>query len=333
MKIGIIGSPQSGKTTLFKILLNKNASGNIGVFKTLDPRIDKIYEIFSSKKATHPEFTFVDIGPVSTFSKKDLPDLHDVDLFICVIGAFFSQDPQKEFENCLTDIIISDLDLIQNRIKRIEKEGKKSDSERELKLLEKCQAVISDGMLLSKTGLDKEDIKLLSGLIFLSLKPLILAINGSDEDKDAEDKIKALEDHASSRDIRSIRFFGKTESELLELEPGEREKFLKELGAGYNFRERLSKSILKELDLITFFTAGEKETRGWYLKSGLPAIEAAGKIHSDMRRGFIRAEVVNFKDFIKCGSVSKAREAGLLKVEGKEYIVKDGDIINIRFNI
>ena len=333
MKIGIIGPPQSGKTTLFKILLNKDTSGNIGVFRTLDPRIDKIYEIFSSKKVTHPEFTFVDIGPTSAFSKKDLSDLQDVDLFICVIGAFFSQNPQEEFESCLTDIIISDLDLIQNRIKRIEREGKKSDSERELKILEKCQAVSSDGKLLSKAGLDNEDIKLLSGLVFLSLKPLILAINISDEDKETEVKIKALEEHARSKDIRSIRFFGKTESELLELEPGEREKFLKELGAGYNFRERLSKSILKELDLITFFTAGEKETRGWYLKSGLPAIEAAGKIHSDMRRGFIRAEVVNFKDFIKCGSVSKAREAGLLKVEGKEYIVKDGDIINIRFNI
>ncbi len=333
MKIGIIGSPQSGKTTLFKILLNKDASGNIGVFRALDPRIDKIREVFSSKKATYPEFTFVDIGSTSTFSKKDLSDLHDVDLFICVIGAFFSQDPKKEFENCLTDIIISDLDLIQNRIKRIEKEGKKSDSERELEILEKCQAIASDGKFLSKAGLGNEDIKLLSGLVFLSLKPLILAINVSDEDKEAETKIKALEEHASLKDIRSIRFFGKTESELLELAPGEREKFLKELGAGYNFRERLSQLILKKLNLVTFFTTGEKETRGWYLKAGLSAIEAAGKVHSDMRRGFIRAEVLNFEDFIKCGSVPKAREAGLLKVEGKEYIVKDGDIINIRFNI
>lgn len=333
MKIGIIGPPQSGKTALFKILLNKDASGNIGVFRTLDLRIGKIREIFSSKKATHPEFIFVDIGPTSSFSKKDLSDLHDVDLFICVIGAFFSQDPQKEFENCLTDIIISDLDLIQNRIKKIEKEGKKTDSERELKILEKCQTITSDGKLLSKASLDNEDIKLLSGLVFLSLKPMILAINVSDEDKEAEGRIKALEEHVSSKDIRFIRFFGKTESELLELEPEEREKFLKELGAGYNFRERLSRLILKELDLITFFTTGEKETRGWYLRSGLPAIEAAGKIHSDMKRGFIRAEVVNFEDFIKCGSMPKAREAGLLKVEGKEYIVKDGDIINIRFNI
>ncbi len=119
----------------------------------------------------------------------------------------------------------------------------------------------------------------------------------------------------------------------MDLEPEERIRFLKEMGPGYNFREDISKLISRELDLITFFTTGKKESKGWYLRSGLPVIEAAGKIHSDMKRGFIRAEVVNFEDFARCGSMHKAREAGALKVEGKDYIVKEGDIINIRFNV
>jgi len=182
--------------------------------------------------------------------------------------------------------------------------------------------------------LNKDELKLISGLVLLSLKPLILAINIQDQDPSAlSDKIKPLEEYCKSNNLRCIKFFGKTELELLELEPSEKEKFLKEMGPGYNFREDISKLISKELDLITFFTTGEKESRGWYLRKGLPVVEAAGKVHSDMKRGFIRAEVVNVEDFIKCGSMHKAREEGLLKVEGKEYIVKDGDMINIRFNV
>ena len=334
MKIGIIGPPQSGKTTIFKILLNKDVPGNIGVFRILDHRVEKISEKFCSKKTTYPEFTFVDFGSLSGFSKKDISQLQNIDLFVCVVGAFFSENPKKEFEDCLTDIIISDLEVIQNRIAKLEKEKISSNAERELQVLEKCQAFVSEGRLLYKAGLDKDEIQLLSGLIFLSLKPLILAVNISEENaEDLENRVKPLEEYCHSKEIRLVRFFGKAELELLELEPEERKKFLKELGPGYNFREDLSGLIFRELNLVTFFTTGEKETRGWHLKSGLPVIEAAGKIHSDMKRGFIRAEVVNFEDFIKCGSTHKAREAGILKVEGKDYIVRDGDIINIRFNV
>lgn len=329
MKIAITGPPQSGKTSIFKILLQADISGNIGVFKVHDPRIDKVSEAFSSKKTTHPEFTFVDIGSVSEFKKKDLSQLHDIDLFLCVVGAFFSQDPKKDFEGALTDIILFDLETIQNRIDRLKKE-KRPDAGRELEVLEKCHDVISDGRLLCKAGLEKEEMRLLSGLTFLSWKPLILAMNVSDEDKA---DLSAVEEYCKSKDIHFIRFSGKTELELLELEPGERAKFKKEMGLGCNLREELSKLIMDQLDLITFITTGDKETKGWYLKSGLSVIEAAGKIHSDMKRGFIRAEVVNFEDFIKCGSMHKAREAGVLKVEGKDCIVKDGDIINIRFNV
>jgi GTP-binding protein YchF len=334
MKIGIVGLPQSGKTTVFKILLQTDVSGNVGVVKDFDKRVEKISEIFSSKKTTYPELTFVDLGATSDITKKDLSQLQDIDLFVCVIGAFFSEEPKRDFENSFTDIIISDLDLIQNRIARLQKEGKRQETEQELKTLEKCQAFISDGKPLSQLGLNQEEIRLFSGLALLSLKPLVLAINVSDDNEQIlEERVGALEEYCRSKNLHFIRFFGKTEIELLELGIEEREKFLKEIGPGYNFREDISKLIIKELNLITFFTTGEKETKGWYLKSGLSAIEAAGKIHSDMKRGFIRAEVVNYDDFIKCGSMHKAREAGLLKVEGKDYIVKDGDIINIRFNV
>ena len=329
MKIGIIGPPQSGKTSIFKILLHKDVSGNIGVFKVHDHRIDQVSEIFSSKKTTHPEFIFVDIGPVSEFKKKDLSQLHDIDLFLCVVGAFFSQDPKKDFESTLTDIILFDLEIIQNRIDRLKKEGK-PEAERELRVLEKCQGVVSDGRLLYKGGLEKEEIKILSGLTFLSSKAIILAINVSDEDKT---DLSALEEYCKSKDIHFIRFLGKTELELLELAPEEREKFKKEMGLAYDLRGDLSKLIMSQLDLVTFITTGDKETKGWYLRSGLSAIEAAGKIHSDMKRGFIRSEVVNFEDFIKCGSMHSARGKGVLKVEGKDYVVKDGDIINVRFNV
>ncbi|NQV04604.1 MAG: redox-regulated ATPase YchF [Candidatus Omnitrophica bacterium] len=333
MKIGIIGSPQSGKTVTFKILLQAKASGNIGISKTLDERVGKIKDAFSSKKATYPEFTFIDVGPTSDFSKKDLSKLQDIDLFICVIGAFFSKDPKKDFQKCLTDIIVSDLEMIQQRLDRLEKEGKRRDAEGEIKVLERCQACVSEGKPLSQLGLTKDEVRLLSGLRFLSLKPLVLAINTLEENTQEDSGIKTLEEYCHSVGIAFIRFFGKVESEVLELAPAERKKFLEEMGAGYGFREGASRLIIRELNLITFFTTGEKETRGWYLKSGLPVIEAADKIHSDMKRGFIRAEVVNYEDFIKCGSMAGAREQGALKVEGKDYIVRDGDILNIRFNV
>ncbi|MBU1932818.1 MAG: DUF933 domain-containing protein [Candidatus Omnitrophica bacterium] len=335
MKIGIIGPPQSGKTTILKILSgNKEISGNIGVFRAPDSRLKKIANMVSAKKITYPEFVFVDLGAVSGFNKKDLSQLQEMDLFICAAGAFFSDDPKKDFENLLTDIILFDLDIIQTRIARLQKERRGSDCDGELKILDKCQDFVSGGGLLRGAGLDKEEIKLLSGLFFLSLKPLIAAINLPEGDISGQaDKIKELEGYCVQKSISFVKFFGKEELELMDLEPEEREKFSKELGPGYEFKEEMSRSILKELDLITFFTAGEKEARGWHLKSGLPAIEAAGKVHSDIKRGFIRAEVISCADFIANGSFHKAREAGALRLEGKDYVVQDGDVINIRFSV
>jgi len=328
MKAGIIGPSQSGRSTLLKVLLQAGVSGDIGVFKSIDSRVDKIFEIFSSKKKTYPEITFVDLGTASSFVKKDLSKSQDIDLFICVIGAFFSQEPKKDFERLITDIIVTDLEVVQNRIERLKKESR-PDKERESKTLERYQNILSEGKLLYKAGLDEGEARLLSGLVFLSSKPLILAINLSD----SSNKIGPLEEYSKSLGMQHIYFSGKIESEVLELEPQERNKFLKEMGIENDLRKGLSRLISRELNLITFFTTGGKETKGWYLRSGLPAIEAAGKIHSDMKRGFIRAEVVNYEDFVKCGSMHKARETGVLKVEGKDYIVRDGDIINIRFNI
>jgi hypothetical protein len=333
MKIGIIGSPQSGKSTIFKILLgNKDISGNIGVSKAHDSRLEKIAALVSAKKLTYPEFVFMDMGQVSGFNKKDLSQLQDIDMFICAAGAFFSDDPKKDLESAATDIILFDLDIIQTRMTRLQKESRGQDSEKELKVLDKCQAFISEGKFLRKAGLDKEEIKLLSGLFFLSMAPVIVAINLPEEDI-LGDKIKELERYCLEKELPCIKFFGKAELEIMDLEPEERKKFSKELGPGYSFKEDMSRLISKELELITFFTAGEKDTRGWHLRSGLPAIEAAGKIHSDIKRGFIRAEVISYEDFIQHGSFHKAREAGTLRLEGKDYIVRDGDIINIRFSV
>jgi len=335
MKIGIIGPAQSGKTTIFKVLLqSSDITGDIGMFKFMDQRIEKLSGIFSSKKKVYPETAFLDINSDSGFTGKDYSKLQDIDLFICVANCFFSEEPKKELEGYITDIILSDMEAAQNRLARIEKERMKikRDTEGETRLLKRCQESLENSKLLRNIGLTRDELKLFSGFSFMSLRPVIVAINTAEGKQ--EDKAEAVEGYCSSMGMRSIRFFGKTEFELLELNPEERDKFSQEMGSGYNFREKMSRIICNELNLLTFFTAGDKDTTGWHLESGLPVIEASGKIHSDIKRGFIRAEVVNYEDFIKHqGSMQKVREAGLLKIEGKEYIVKDGDILNIRFNV
>jgi ribosome-binding ATPase YchF (GTP1/OBG family) len=335
MKIGIIGPAQSGKTTIFKILLQSaGIAGDIGMFKFMDSRIEKLSNIYSSKKKVYPETAFLDLGLEAGFTGKEYSKLNDIDLFICVANAFFSDEPKKDLEGYITDIVLSDLEAIQNRCARIEKDRLKikTDVEGELKLLKKCQEALENSRPLRNIGLTRDESSRFSGFSFISMRPIIVAIN-LEEGKN-EDNTKAIEDYCSSIGVRNIRFFGKTELELLELNPEDRDQFSKEMGSGYNFREGMARLICKELNLITFFTGGDKDTTGWHLESGLSVIEAAGKIHSDIKRGFIRAEVVNYEDFIKCeGSAQKVREAGLLKIEGKEYIVKDGDILNIRFNV
>ncbi len=334
MKIGIIGPPQSGKTTMFRVLLQSDISGNIGVSKILDSRIGSIAESFSSKKRTYPEHMFVDLGNLSGYNKKNLSELHDIDLFVCVTGAFFSQKPEEDLRSCFTDMIISDIELVENRIERIKKEGAKGSSGRELEILEKCQSVLSEERFLRDSGITPDEIKLLSGLTLLTLKPLIAVVNVPDDiSSDVKQKIESTRDYCLSKDLPFFKFFGKTEEELIALEEKEKKDFLEELGDDYNFREKLGRLINKSLNLITFFTAGDKEARGWFLKSGLPAVEAAGKIHSDIKRGFIRAETFHFEDLVKYGTLAKIREAGLLRLEGKEYIVKDGDVLTFRFNI
>jgi len=335
MKIGIIGPAQSGKTTIFKVLLQSaDISGDIGMFKFMDQRIEKLTDIFSSKKKVYPETAFLDIASSSGFTGKEYSKLHDIDLFICVANAFFNEDPKKGLEGYMMDIILADLEAIQNRITKIEKERMKmkTDTENEMKLLKRCQDSLENSKLLRNIGLTKDDLKLFSGFSFISLRPIIVVLNTEEGSK--EDRLKPAEEYCSSIGVSCIRFFGKTELEILELNPKERDQFSKEMGSGYNFRENMSRLICKELNLLTFFTAGDKDTTGWHLESGLSAIEAAGKIHSDIKRGFIRAEIVNYQDFVKYeGNMQKVREAGLLKIEGKEYIVKDGDMLNIRFNV
>lgn len=335
MKIGIIGPAQSGKTTMFKVLLqNPSITGDVGVFKFMDQRIERLAEIFGSKKKVYPELTFLDIAIDAGFIAEDYSKLHDIDLFICVANAFLSENPKKDLEAYVTDIIISDLGAIQNRMAKIEKERMKikTDIDAELRLLKKCQDFLSGARLLNRIGMDKDELKLFSGFAFISLRPIIAAINI--QENTSPEMIKEVEQYCFSIGISCIKFFGSIELELLELNPLERDQFSREMGSGYHLREDMSRLIAKELNLITFFTGSDKDTTGWHLKSGLSAIEAAGKIHSDIKRGFIRAEVVNYENLIKCGgNMQKVREAGLLKIESKEYTVKDGDILNIRFNV
>jgi len=259
MKIGIIGPAQSGKTTIFKVLLQSaDITGDIGMLKFMDQRIEKLSDIFSSKKKVYPETAFLDISMDSGFTGKEYSKLHDIDLFICVANAFFSEDPKKDLESYMTDIILSDLEAIQSRITRIEKERMKmkTDTEGEIKLLKKCQGFLENSKVLRNIGLAREELKLFSGFSFITLRPMIVVMNL--EEGKPEDIVSSAEEYCSAMGVRHVKFFGKTELELLELNPQERDQFSKEMGSGYNFRESMSKLICKELNLLTFF---QQETR------------------------------------------------------------------------
>jgi ribosome-binding ATPase YchF (GTP1/OBG family) len=335
MKIGITGPPRSGKSTLLKILVGrKDHSLNMGVFRIPDDRLDDVAHAFSSKKITYPEFTFLDLGDFSRFEKKDSGVLHDIDLFIVVAASFFSDTPLSAIDSQITDMILFDLEVVQTRIERLKKEKRAAGQDRELVLLERLHDILSEGRMLYSDGIGHKEVTLLSGLSLVTVRPVAVVLNLSDENLPAQQKdVEYIRKYCSERGMPVFEFFGKTELELMDFDEGEKKKFLEDLGDQYNIRRHLAAGILRMLGLITFFTAGPKETKGWHLRAGEPVVEAAGKIHSDLKKGFIRAEVISYGDFIKCGSLTKAREDGLLRLEGKNYIVKDGDILNIRFNI
>jgi hypothetical protein len=353
MKVGLVGFAGAGKTTIFNTLTGLTAEvggygarekANIGVIKVPDSRVDKLAEIFNPRKKTYAEISFVDVaGPPagegdsdhSGLDPKLVQHMREADALVHVVRAFdnpmLSQpaDAVRDIRSFDDELMLTDLVQIENRIGRLKKE---KDSARESELMERLKAALESETPLRDVELSPEDLGLIAGFRFMSLKPLLLLLNQA-EDAVGEGVPATLQELAQSKRLRAIAMSGKVEMEIAELAPDEQREFLQDLGITEPARNRFIGAAYSLLDLISFLTSGEDECRAWSIKRGTTAHKAAGVIHSDIERGFIRAEVIRFEDLVQLGSEARCREVGKLKLEGKEYIVQDGDVVHFRFNV
>ncbi|HKG22952.1 MAG TPA: redox-regulated ATPase YchF [Blastocatellia bacterium] len=353
MKVGLVGFAGSGKTTIFNTLTGLTAEvggygarekANVGVIKVPDDRVDRLGELFNPKKKTYAEVSFVDVaGPPSDGGERSesgldprlVQHMRDVEALVHVVRAFDNPmllqpaDPARDIRAFDDELMLTDLVQIETRITRLKKE---KDSTRERELLERLKSEIENERPLRDLEISPEELGLVAGFRFLSLKPLLLLLNVA-EDRMASEPASEVSDLAASKNLSFIAMSGQTEMEIAQLAPEEQRDFLQDLGIVETARNRFIRAAYARLDLISFLTAGEDECRAWPIKRGTSAHRAAGKIHSDIERGFIRAEVVRFEDLIELKSEARCREAGKLRLEGKEYTVQDGDVINFRFNV
>ncbi len=352
MNLGIIGFARSGKTTIFNSLTGATAAvgafgsrdANVAVLKVPDERVDKLAEIHEPKKITYAEFQFVDIAPNESAGEEKVLDsaamtsLKNVHALVHVVRAFENEevlhplegvDPVRDCKTLEEELQFADLIIIERRIERLEKENRK---DHEYDVLVRCKDHIEAGEPLRTLELSAQEHKDVAGYCFLSQKPLLLLGNYGEDTIGQEDPA-GLQTYAESAGFTLIELCGEMEMEVSQLPEEERAPFRDELGLGEGSRTRFLQTAYEMLGLMSFLTAGAPEVRAWTVKQGTRAQDAAGTIHSDLARGFIRAEVVSYEDFMAAGSMAKAKEAGHVRLEGKEYIVRDGDILLIRFNV
>jgi GTP-binding protein YchF len=342
MKVGLIGHRGAGKTTIFNMLtgLQAQVGGfgkdeiHLGVIKVPDERIDRLSQMFKPKKTTYAEIRFTDFPPQAEDNLKSsnalVMQMREVDAIALVLRDFESGSaPIRELDDLLTEMILADLTVVENRRNRLKKEKARPQEEG---LLERCAAALENEQSLRTLNLSAEEESLLSGFGFLSRKPLLVLFNQS-EDKAGQPLAPSYQEELQRRDLEGLALAGKVEMEIAHLDESDRAAFLKEIGITEPARDRFIRASYHLLNLISFFTAGEDEVRAWTIAHGTHARQAAGKIHSDIERGFIRAEVIAYADFIAHGSEAKCKEAGKLRLEGKDYIVKDADIIHFRFAV
>lgn len=359
---GIIGLPMVGKTTIYNLVTNagvqtsKFLSGRAETNTTAaivpDRRIDFLSGLYRPKKTAHAQVQFSDVpGLVRGASQgkgvgnQFLEGIRNADLLVHVVRAFEdtevihvdgSIDPLRDIETIDLELLLSDMDLMEKRIKRLEG-GKKITKEnaQELELMKKCLSSLENEIPLHKAGLTEEERAGLKNYNFLTEKPVILVIN-TDENQfksgnyPGKDRVDQL---VSQRGLQKLELCGLMEMEISQLPPEDQELFMADLGIESMGVDRLTRAAYETLGLISFFTVGEDEVKAWTINRDTDARRAAGKIHSDIERGFIRAEVVKYDDMFNLGSMSKIKEKGLARLEGKEYLVQDGDIINFRFNV
>jgi len=355
MKTGIIGLPLVGKTSLFKILTRVHIDANaahgathIGVATVPDKRLDQLVPLYKPKKVTHASVECVDVGGLVKDRAKDsafLTELRQVDCLAHVVRLFDdparphpsgSLNAARDADSVDVELMLNDLDQLTRRLERLEKDLKKKREpllEREEAALLKCKAALEAETPLRQVDFTPEENKILTGFMFLSHKPMLYVINlGDDEVSEIENVIAKhnLSALAAKPNTKVVPFCGKIEAELSELSDEE----LAEMMSGYGLtepgRDRVLRATYELLGLISFFTAGEPEVRAWTIERGTHAQQAAGAIHTDLERGFIKAEVVFWDRLLEAGSLSRAKENGHVRLEGKEYIVKDGDVILFR---
>jgi len=352
MQTGIIGLPQVGKTTLFRILTKANVeakggqSTHVGVAKVPEPRLVELAKLYNPKKITYATVQYVDLpGVQKERMRESLATIRDVDAIAHVIRVFEdpsvphsegSIDPLRDATNLDLELILSDHDQISKRLERVEKDlRKKKDPllEHEKAVLEKCKAHLEAERPLRELELTTEERKPIGGFLFLSQRPMLYVLNLGDEE--AAEMHKAIERHKLSAlvgrpNTAVVAVCGRLEAELAEME----EKEAAELLASYGLKEpglnRLIRATYDLMGLIPFFTAGEPEVRAWTIRKGSSAVKAAGEIHSDIEKGFIRAEVVRCEDLLAAGSIALAKEKAQVRLEGKDYIVQEGDVILFR---
>jgi len=365
MKLGIVGLPNVGKSTLFNAITKAGAESanypfctiepNVGVVSVPDDRLDTLEKIYNSKKQVHASVEFYDIaGLVKGASKgeglgnKFLSHIREVEAIVHVVRCFQddnivhvegSIDPIRDIETINLELILADLEVLERRIEKGIKSarGGVKEAKAELEVMEKIKIHLESNKPVRTMEFSEDEESIVRNLFLITSKPILYVTNISEEDQmsgNSENSfVKKVKEYAKEEDSEVITICAKIEEELSSLEDDEREELLSEYGLNEPGLSKLIRSSYSLLGLMSFLTAGKEEVRAWTIKIGTKAPKAASKIHTDIERGFIRAEIVSYDKLVECGSEAAAKEKGYYRLEGKEYIMQDGDIVNFRFNV
>jgi len=364
LKAGIIGLPNVGKTSMFNALTNSQIeivdypfatiTPNISVVEVADKRVDDIVKIFKPKKTVYATFELCDISGLAKGASKGeglgnqfLAYIREVDAILHIVRCFEDEnishveqgiDPLRDIEIIKLELILADLQTVENRINKVERKAKSNEKEAlvEFNCLNKIKGHLLQNQMVFSMELSKEEINIIKNFSLLTLKPVIYIANMSEEeivDYQNNEKFQQIYKLAEKENNKALAICAKLEAELVAFDKDSKTEFMKDLGIDLSSIDQVTKVTYDTLGLCTFFTVGEPEVKAWTFKKGMKAPECAGVIHSDFERGFIKAECYTFTDLINYGSEAGIKEKGLFRIEGKEYLVKDGDILHFRFNV